>query len=57
MTEGLFMPHSIGKNVMLSSYRKMIDQYGFISQKKIDEEVTKWIDELKIVTPSGELPV
>ncbi len=57
MTEGLFMPHSIGKNVMLSSYRKMIDQYGFISQKKIDEEVTKWIDELKIVTPSGEVPV
>lgn len=42
---------------MLSFYRKMIDQYGFISQKKIDEEVTKWIDELKIVTPSGELPV
>ena len=57
LTEGLFMPHSIGKNVMVSSYRKMIDKYGFISQKKIDEEVNKWIDELKIVTPSGELPV
>lgn len=57
LTEGLFMPHSIGKNVMVSSYRKMIDKFGFISDRKIDEEVTRWIDELKIVTPSGQLPV
>ena len=57
LTEGLFMPHSIGKNVMVSAYRKMIDKFGFISDRKIDEEVTRWIDELKIVTPSGQLPV
>lgn len=51
---GLLLP-LVSKNVMISAYRKMIDKFGFISEEKIDEEVTRWIDELKIVTPSGPI--
>lgn len=57
LTEGLFMPHTIGENMMVAAYKKMLSRTGFIQRKRMDEEVERWIDELKIVTPSGRLPV
>ena len=43
--------------MMVAAYKKMLSRTGFIQRKRMDEEVERWIDELKIVTPSGRLPV
>ena len=40
----------------LEKRHKFFNRAGFLRQKKLDETVRHWIDELKIVTPSGELP-
>ena len=56
LTEGLFLPHSISRNIAVGAFHKFFNRAGFLRQKKLDETVRHWIDELKIVTPSGELP-
>lgn len=57
LTEGLFLPHSIDKNMMIVSHRKFYNRVGFLKMGEVQRHVRHWIDELKIVTPSGLLPV
>lgn len=57
LTEGLFMPHSITKNIISASIDHMLDRLGFVNQKHITKKVDEWIEELKVVTPSQTLPV
>lgn len=57
LTEGLFLPHTISDNIMIVSARKFFDPLGFLQRDKLRQTVQRWIEELKIVTPSGSLPV
>lgn len=57
LTEGLFLPHTINRNIMIVAYRKFFSKFGFVKKLSLKQTVDHWIQELKIVTPSGELPV
>ena len=56
LTEGLFLPHTINRNIMIVAFRKFFSRLGFVRKDVLKRTVDHWIDELKIVTPSGELP-
>jgi len=56
LTEGLFLPHTIARNVIAPVIDKALNKGGLIDEGYVDKEVDSWIDELKIVTPSGQLP-
>ncbi len=56
LTEGLFLPHSINNNVTAATIDDILSN-GIIDAEKTRNSSNMWIDELKIVTPSGELPV
>lgn len=57
LTEGLFMPHSIKNNIIASVLERVQTKIHLLDRKKITDKTDEWIDELKVVTPSGELPV
>ncbi len=57
LTEGLFLPHTISNNIIAATIDKTLDKTTLISPDKTEETTVLWIDELKIVTPSGALPV
>ena len=56
LTEGLFLPHTIARNVIAPVIDGTLNKRGIIDQRTVDDKVDGWIDELKIVTPSGMLP-
>lgn len=56
LTEGLFLPHTISSNIMIVSAQKFFGRLGFLRRDLLRQTVQRWIEELKIVTPSGELP-
>lgn len=57
LTEGLFLPHSIANNTVAATIDKNLDKHHLLDQKKINESTDNWIDEMKVVTPSGQLAV
>ncbi len=57
LTEGLFLPHSINNNTVAATVNNVLGRGKLISKQKTRERTKEWIDELSIVTPSGELPV
>lgn len=57
LTEGLFLPHSINNNMVAATVDNVLGKGKLISKQKTRERTKEWIDELSIVTPSGELPV
>lgn len=57
LTEGLFLPHSINRNVVAATMDDVLNKQKLIDNKKLRGRTKSWIDELSIVTPSGELPV
>ncbi|MBQ8670665.1 MAG: sugar ABC transporter ATP-binding protein [Oscillospiraceae bacterium] len=56
LTEGLFLPHTISRNIIAPVIKRNLTKSGMIDNKKIEGSVDDWIDELKIKTPSGKLP-
>jgi simple sugar transport system ATP-binding protein len=57
LREGLFLPRSIGRNVVASVIRRLADRLGVLATRRVDEAQRRWVQELKIATPSHELPV
>ena len=57
LTEGLFLPHSIANNTVAATLDKNLDKRHLLDKKKIRETTDNWIQEMKVVTPSGALPV
>ena len=57
LTEGLFLPHSIANNTVAATLDKNLDKRHLLDKKKIRETTDNWIHEMKVVTPSGVLPV
>jgi simple sugar transport system ATP-binding protein len=54
ITEGLFLPQSIGRNIIVSSLTRLSNTAGFLRTDKIDEEIRSWIGELSIATDDYE---
>jgi simple sugar transport system ATP-binding protein len=57
LTEGLFLKHSINNNIICATIGDILDGRGFINKSKVRKRSDEWIEELNIVTPSGDLPV
>jgi len=56
LTEGLFMPQSIDKNVISATINQVLTKWRLISFKETKVRSASWIGELNIVTPSGDVP-
>ncbi|MDI3548828.1 MAG: simple sugar transport system ATP-binding protein [Halanaerobiales bacterium] len=57
LTEGLFMPQSIGRNIIISNIKSLLSKFGFINKDKMEDEIEEFINQFNIATPSAELPV
>lgn len=54
--EGLFLEQSIGNNLAVSIIDRLSGRYRLLNQRARDAETRRWIEQLDIKTPSGELP-
>ncbi|KKC30738.1 sugar ABC transporter ATP-binding protein [Caldanaerobacter subterraneus] len=55
--EGLFISQSIGKNIVVRVINYMVKKIGLIDQFRVNDTIQTWLKQLKIVTPSANLPV
>ena len=51
------MPQAISVNMVSAVMKNYLTRFGFIDQKRVEDGSENWISELKVVTPSAELPV
>ena len=56
LTEGLFLKHTIYRNTIAATIDDNLNKHRLIDDKKVTQNTRRWIDELKVMTPSGELP-
>lgn len=54
LTEGLFLPQSIGKNIIISKIDLLADKFSFIRKQQMRAEIGKWVEKLMIATPNPE---
>ena len=57
VSEGLFLPQSISRNMSVSVLRQLRGRSGLIDFGRVREMVRRWIKSLSIATPDPELPV
>ncbi len=57
LSEGLFLPQSIGRNIAASSLERLATRLGLIHQNDLMSEADLWIERMDIATPSSNLPV
>ncbi|MCE5256363.1 MAG: sugar ABC transporter ATP-binding protein [Spirochaetaceae bacterium] len=57
LTEGLFLPQPISKNIVISKLDKLSMHWGILKRKSIKTEVDAWIHELSIAAQDREVPV
>ena len=54
--QGLFVEKSIGSNIIITIVEKLLNKLKLISSEQRKTVETKWVDELKIKTPSADMP-
>lgn len=54
--EGLFLDHSISNNVVVGIIDRLVNRIRFINNKEKIAASDRWIKQLDVRTPSGELP-
>jgi len=57
LTEGLFLEHSIGNNIVVSIVNKLLSKIGLIDKNTKQKEIDTWVKDLSIKTDSAENPV
>ena len=57
LTEGLFLPQSISRNMMISSLWKVSSRGGVMNWKLVENSVKEWVERLKVKTDNPENPV
>jgi len=50
LSEGLFLPRSIGDNIVISELENISNKRGVIDQKKRKSEIERWVKELGVAT-------
>lgn len=53
LSEGLFLPQSIGDNIIISEIENLT-RGGFLDKSKCETEISHWVEELSIATPDAE---
>jgi simple sugar transport system ATP-binding protein len=56
LNQGLFIEHTISRNIIVTILEKLLNKFGFISAKKREKLVRTWVGRLAIKTPSVESP-
>lgn len=54
LSEGLFLPRSIGDNIIISKIDKHSKSAGILDKKGVRSDITKWVKELSIATPDPD---
>ncbi|NLJ40653.1 MAG: sugar ABC transporter ATP-binding protein [Clostridiales bacterium] len=54
LTEGLFLPRSIGKNIIVSELDSLSSRLGVINRTDKKKEIHRWVKELSIATPNPD---
>jgi simple sugar transport system ATP-binding protein len=57
LAQGLVMEQSVGRNIVITIIEKILGALRLIDQKKKQESIGHWIEELSIRIPSVESPV
>jgi simple sugar transport system ATP-binding protein len=57
LTQGLFMEHTISKNMIVTLLNSLLNRFMLLDKKKIRKVNDRWIGELGIKTPSAQLAV
>ncbi len=57
VNQGLFLPQSIGNNLLATIIDHLASSLSFVNAKQAQQTVSRWIKQLEIKTPSSELPV
>lgn len=57
LTEGLFQPQAVQRNLVISVLDQLSSRLGFLRTAAIAETTKKWIQDLSIATKNPELPV
>jgi simple sugar transport system ATP-binding protein len=57
LTEGLFLPQSIGKNLIIRKMDDLLTKSRLIDNNRVDSEISRWVSNLSIKTPNANLPV
>lgn len=57
LTEGLMLERSIADNIVISELDHFTSALGMINTRRRQEEVDRWVDELRIATRNAENPV
>ncbi len=56
LTEGLFLDQSIGRNIVISEMDNFSSKAGLIDAKKRDNDIARWVSELKIKVADPAMP-
>jgi simple sugar transport system ATP-binding protein len=56
LTEGLFLPQSIGRNVAVGSLESVSSAAGILSATRMQRLINDWVKRLHVLTPDAELP-
>ena len=57
LLRGLFVEKPIGSNIVVTVVERLLNRLGLISKEETKKVESKWIDALKIKTPSADLSV
>ncbi|NPV51993.1 MAG: sugar ABC transporter ATP-binding protein [Firmicutes bacterium] len=57
LTQGLFLEQPIGRNIIVCILHKLMTRLKLIDERRVDIEIHKWIEKLRISTRSTYLPV
>jgi len=57
LTEGLFQPQTIQRNIVISVLDMLSTRVGFLRLRQVSHTTQKWIQELSIATMNPEFPV
>jgi simple sugar transport system ATP-binding protein len=57
VNQGLFLPQSIGDNLVATIIDRLTTALGFVNHRQAEKTQTQWIEQLEIKTPSKDLAV
>ena len=56
LTEGLFLPLSIGDNTIAAELDNLANRLGVVDENEKRNEIDRWVEELAIATPNPTMP-
>jgi simple sugar transport system ATP-binding protein len=57
LVQGLIMDQSVGKNMVTTVLRKLLNRLRLIDSEKMQDMIDQWVDELDVKIPSVDSPV